>query len=425
VRQLQKNQQPGAEEHRRRRVWRYVDNCKRISNPEQKNTDGDEFGDMCDPDIDNDLISNTEDNCPDVDNPDQADQDGDGVGDVCDNCPDVFNKDQDDYNHNLIGDACDDGFDRDLDGIPDKNDNCPDSDNADQLDADNDGVGDDCDPDADNDGIPNIEDNCPLIANPEQMDDDHDGTGDACFRNYDGDSVPDEFDTCPRNAKIDTTDFRAIHPIAMGENTWGQPAPQWEFRNEGKEILQKTNSAPGIAIGSTQMAGMDFEGTFYVGPHELLDNDFIGFIFSFQDSSNFYLVMSARDDRDLVNCQGPCHQGNWQIKRVGSTTGPYLGTILSDAIRKQYTVVDETEVLWQADKQAAGGWREGHSYRFHLVHRPKIGLIRLKLWEGAQLIADSGNIIDDGPGSLKGGRLGVYCDSQVTNFGSLIDFFCG
>jgi len=178
-------------------------------------------------------------------------------------------------------------------------------DNADQLDADNDGVGDDCDPDADSDGIPNIEDNCPLIANPEQMDDDHDGTGDACFRNYDGDSVPDEFDTCPRNAKIDTTDFRAIHPIAMGENTWGQPAPQWEFRNEGKEILQKTNSAPGIAIGSTQMAGMDFEGTFYVGPHELLDNDFIGFIFSFQDSSNFYLVMSARDDRDLVNCRDP------------------------------------------------------------------------------------------------------------------------
>ena len=226
------------------------------------------------------------------------------------------------------GDACDDGFDRDLDGIPDKNDNCPDSDNADQLDADNDGVGDDCDPDADNDGIPNIEDNCPLIANPEQMDDDHDGTGDACFRNYDGDSVPDEFDTCPRNAKIDTTGglkllkesskpflqtlepsiqlpwertlgarqdyYFCLHCIAWDNRNIFQPAPQWEFRNEGKEILQKTNSAPGIAIGSTQvtsclclkhfsqMAGMDFEGTFYVGPHELLDNDFIGFIFSFQ-----------------------------------------------------------------------------------------------------------------------------------------------
>ena len=93
VRQLQENQ-----------VRRDLKSSHSLpSNPEQKNTDGDEFGDMCDPDIDNDLIPNTEDNCPDVDNPDQADQDGDGVGDVCDNCPDVFNKDQDDYNHNLIG----------------------------------------------------------------------------------------------------------------------------------------------------------------------------------------------------------------------------------------------------------------------------------------------------------------------------------
>ena len=90
------------------------------------------------------------------------------------------------------------------------------------------------------------------------------------------------------------------------------------------------------------MAGMDFEGTFYVGPHELLDNDFIGFIFSFQvpfkyqaadftlsqDSSNFYLVMSARDDRDLVNCQGPCHQVFLYIyhcQRVCRATGRSSG----------------------------------------------------------------------------------------------------
>ena len=38
----------------------------------------------------------------------------------------------------------------------------------------------------------------------------------------------------------------------------------------------------------------------------------------------------------------------------------------------------------------AGGWREGRSYRFHLMHRPKIGLIRVGIYEGAQLIADSG-----------------------------------
>ena len=40
------------------------------------------------------------------------------------------------------------------------------------------------------------------------------------------------------------------------------------------------------------------------------------------------------------------------------------------------------------------------------------GLIRLQLWERETKIADSGDIFDNGPESLRGGRLGVYCDSQ-------------
>ena len=54
----------------------------------------------------------------------------------------------------------------------------------------------------------------------------------------------------------------------------------------------------------------------------------------------------------------------------------------------------------------------GHSYRVQLIHRPKIDLIRAKVWEGNKTIADSGNAIDSGTEALKGGRLGVYCDSQ-------------
>ena len=65
----------------------------------------------------------------------------------------------------------------------------------------------------------------------------------------------------------------------------------------------KLNSAPGIAIGSAKLSGMDFEGTLFVGAHDPIDNDFIGLVFSFQDSSHFYLLMSARDDSGLVNCQ--------------------------------------------------------------------------------------------------------------------------
>ena len=59
----------------------------------------------------------------------------------------------------------------------------------------------------------------------------------------------------------------------------------------------------------------------------------------FQDSSHFYLVMSSKKDSK---------QGNWQVKRINSKSGPLKGTILSDAIRSANSVPGETEVLWAA-----------------------------------------------------------------------------
>ncbi len=178
------------------------DNCPLVSNPDQADIDLaeglDGQGDVCDPDDDNDNVPDRVDNCPLTPNPDQADSDlADGVGDG---------------GGDGLGDACDD--DDDNDGVPDEDDNCPLVPNPDQRDSDLDeGVdeqGDACDPDDDNDGVLDEDDNCPLVPNPDQADNDRteglDGQGDVCDPDDDDDTILDEGDNCPRTPNADQRD---------------------------------------------------------------------------------------------------------------------------------------------------------------------------------------------------------------------------
>ena len=92
----------------------------------------------------------------------------------------------------------------------------------------------------------------------------------------------------------------------------------------------------GIAIGADRLESVEFEGTIFVNTNK--DNDWIGSVFSFQvenhnflfgiivffkDTSNFYLLMSAKSGS---------RQGSWQIKRIHSITGP-VGTNISAAVQ--------------------------------------------------------------------------------------------
>jgi len=383
------------------------DNCINDPNRYQENIDNDSFGDVCDNDIDDDGILNADDNCPFLPNAQQSDRDNDNVGDDCDDCPDVSNPNQEDVNQNGVGDACDGGTDSDQDGVPDSADNCPATANADQLDSDADGQGDACDSDQDNDGIDDSADNCPYVANSDQADANNNGEGDVCENDCDGDSINDDEDACPCNNDIVRTDFRGLMPVPLSRSS----TAVWEFRDEGKEIVQKINSSPEVAIGKTRLAAMEFVGTIFVTAN--WDDDWIGSVFSFQDTSNFYLFMSSK---------ASSNQGPWQIKRVSSITGP--GSFdMTSAITRDYSVANQTEVLWK-DASSLGGWNYDTSYRFHITHLPDQGIIRLKLYEGATLLHDSGDIIDNGEKALRGGRMGVFCYSQQDITWSALSYRC-
>uniref|UniRef100_A0A672MTJ2 Thrombospondin-4-B-like n=1 Tax=Sinocyclocheilus grahami TaxID=75366 RepID=A0A672MTJ2_SINGR len=393
------------------------DNCVNVENPDQRDTDKDGLGDACDDDIDGDGLKNILDNCQRVPNPDQKDKDNDGVGDACDSCPEVPNPNQSDVDDDLVGDTCDTNIDSDGDGHQNTKDNCPTIINSSQLDTDKDGLGDECDDDDDNDGILDGQDNCRLVPNPDQKDENHDGVGDACTGDFDKDHVIDTIDTCPENAEITLTDFRAYQTVVLDPEGDAQIDPNWVVLNQGMEIVQTMNSDPGLAVGYTAFSGVDFEGTFHV--NTVTDDDYAGFIFGYQDSSSFYVVMWKQTEQtywQAVPFRAVAEPGI-QLKAVKSKTGP--GEFLRNSLWHTGDTNDQVRLLWKDPRNV--GWKDKVSYRWNLKHRPQVGYIRLDFYEGTDLVADSGVVIDT---SMRGGRLGVFCFSQENIIWSNLRYRC-
>ncbi|CAL4122297.1 unnamed protein product [Meganyctiphanes norvegica] len=392
------------------------DNCPAVPNSGQEDADGDGIGDVCD------TTPKGRRDLKDLSDPTQLTYDdlsympeslGDFVsarspavrmqceGEPCDNCPGISNPNQNDTDDDQVGDACDTDIDDDRDGCQDDLDNCLGLANSEQTDADGDGIGDACDPDADGDGLPNGDDICPLVPNLNASDC-------GCAEDFDGDGVPNIDDNCPFNPFISSSNFSVNHRVHLGIFTGGMPLADWIIRDGGKELEQTDNARASLLYGADKLSSVDYEGTFFVDFDR--DDDYAGIVFGYQSSSLFYVAMWKRFTTEAsANGLRPHATGGLQIKKVKSNTGP--GLVLDPALWFTGDTPNQVTLLWH--DQTETPWEPLVSYRWELIHRPKIGLIRLRFTnvtnDVRQVVVETDNIFDY---DMLGGRLGVYCASQ-------------
>ncbi|KAK1804981.1 hypothetical protein P4O66_019148, partial [Electrophorus voltai] len=169
----------------------------------------------------------------------------------------------------------------------------------------------------------------------------------------------------------------------------------------------------------TAFNGVEFEGTFHV--NTVTDDDYVGFVFGYQDSSSFYVVMWKQTGQTYWQ-DTPFRataQPGLQLKAVKSRTGP--GERLRNAMWHTGDTPGEVTLLWKDPRNV--GWKDKTSYRWHLSHRPHVGYIssRVQLYESTTLVADSGVVMDT---SMRGGCLGVFCFSQENIIWSNLGYRC-
>ena len=133
--------------------------------------------------------------------------------------------------------------------------------------------------------------------------------------------------------------------------------------NKGAEILQTLNSDPGLAIGQDAVEGVDFEGTFFVNTP--IDDDYVGFVFSFQSNSRFYVVMWKKKMQRYWEgkpFKAVAHPGI-QLKLINSVEGP--GTWLRNAMWHTGHTENHVKLLWQDPEQQ--GWKSKVTVTFVVV----------------------------------------------------------
>lgn len=201
-------------------------------------------------------------------------------------------------------------------------------------------------------------------------------------------------------AAIDLTSWQALTLDYAG----GQPAGNWALEPGNTAVTQTVNADPSFFRNNVVQGAYSITGNWQVLPAGSGDNDYMGFAFGYQNSSNFYLFDWKQGAQNYV---GRSAVEGMTIKKFTGATGDGLVDLSLAEFWENEVDFGDMDVL-ATNHSTTAGWVINRLYTFTLDFNLTPGEFRIRVQDGATTLWDQ-TVVD---ATFTNGQFAFYNNSQ-------------
>ena len=182
----------------------------------------------------------------------------------------------------------------------------------------------------------------------------------------------------------------------------GQPSGNWVVSGDNFSVVQTVNADPSFFLNNLNQTSYSMDGLWEVETG--YDDDYMGFVFGYQNSSNFYLFDWKQGTQDYV---GTTAAEGMTIKKMTGGTGDGLADLSLAEFWENQVDYGDMEILAQ-NHGLSEGWVDDVLYDFHLDFNLNPGEIHIVVMDGTTTLWDH-TLTDN---TFTSGEFGFYNYSQ-------------
>jgi hypothetical protein len=182
----------------------------------------------------------------------------------------------------------------------------------------------------------------------------------------------------------------------------GQPAGNWALEPGNTAVTQTVNADPSFYLNNLNQTSYTIQGSWQV--LSTSDDDYMGFVFGYQNSSNFYLFDWKQASQAYV---GTNAAEGMTVKKFQGATGNGLDDLSLQEFWENEEDLGDMSVLATNHSNTAG-WVDGVLYDFLLDFNLTPGVMRVVVKQGGTTLWDT--TINDS--TFTAGQFGFYNNSQ-------------